>query len=141
MAAKSGIDMQRKLSYEQYEKYGANAIGRIHITVTATHNNIVGFHQVSSPDVSAATHIYAHTAILQMGEANSGYVSFSDENAVDAGASAQNAPRFGAGDTITLRFNDLAQLYFEANTGSQQVYILYFYYDDSVGIDVPKGVV
>lgn len=141
MAAKTGQTVHHKqLSYEKYEKYGANAIGRIHLTVGTTHNTTINLNTVSVPDISSnVSHIYAHTAIIQFGDGNSGYVSFGTESALDAGASSQNTARYGAGDTVTIRFNDLALLYWEATAASQAVYIQYFYYDDTVDLVAPIG--
>jgi hypothetical protein len=142
MAAKTGqTGAFKRLSYEQYEKYGANATGRIKLTIGAAAGLTISFNSLSVPDITNVSHIYAHTAILQFAESNTGHVSFSNENALDAGQSAQNTVRWGAGDTVTLRFNDLALLYWEATAAGQVVFIQYFYYDDSIGLDIPKGAV
>ncbi len=119
--AMTAVEIARML-----ELHGGNAVGQFAIAASTTAARL------------SATSIFIHTAIIQCSDANSDYIAFGG-SAVDAGSSSQNAPRYGAGREITLRFNNLKNIYFRSNNGTPSVYVMYTYWDESVPHDSMAG--
>lgn len=115
------------LSTEEMERFGPNACGLLTITATTTAARV------------SATHLYVYDVTIVCDSTNTGSIAFGPST-VDAGASAQNAPRYAAGlGPSTFRFNDLYNLYAVASATTQKAYVYYTYYDASLPRQAPQG--